>query len=54
MELLAFLVQTVTNSISIIRKRNKDGTKYLAVILMGYETAYTIKVKEETVVLKVI
>lgn len=31
-------VQTVTKSISITGKRNKDGTKYLVVILMGYGT----------------
>jgi phosphopantetheine adenylyltransferase len=31
-------VQTVTKSISITGKRNKDGTKYLVVILIGYET----------------
>ncbi|KAK4028825.1 hypothetical protein OUZ56_021843 [Daphnia magna] len=49
---LPISVQTVANSISITGKRNKDGTKYLVVILMGYQTAYTIKEKDKIVIFK--
>ncbi|KAI9553673.1 hypothetical protein GHT06_021600 [Daphnia sinensis] len=37
---LPISVQTVANSISITGEKNKDGTKYLVVILTGYQTVY--------------
>ena len=49
---LPISVQTVANSINIMGKRNKDGTKCLVVMLMGYQTAYTIKAKDKIVVFK--
>jgi hypothetical protein len=49
---LPISVQTVANSINIMGKRNKDGTNYLVVMLMGYQTAYAIKAKAKIVVFK--
>ena len=49
---LPISVQTVANSINIMGKRNKDGTKYLVVMLMEYQTTYTIKAKDKIVVFK--
>lgn len=49
---LPISVQTAANSIYVTGKKNKDGTKYLVVTLMGYQTAYTIKEKDRIVVFK--
>jgi hypothetical protein len=49
---LPISVQTVDSSINVKGKTNKDGTRYLTAQLTGYQTAYTLKAKDQTVVFK--
>jgi len=49
---LPISVQTVDSSISVKGKTNKDGTRYLIAMLTGYQIAYTLKAKDQTVVFK--
>lgn len=49
---LPISVQTASSSIKIFGKVRKDGTRFLIVQLMAYQSAYTVKEKDKIVVFK--